>query len=349
MRAAEHFERRQRRVLLVALPASLAVHAALVALFLFGSSFTTPKVVKRAQPRAISVRPIDSRRWSKNRGVPVKAVPEEAPAELHPKGQVVDVAPGNERLAKDAKYLAESNNRVERETRAREQVSKYSRATAKTSAHPEQLPSAKGVEARKVEATAPEPQTVSELGKRPSLSELFERSTKGRELAMLEPSDQGGAADGVPAAESGDATEGGGAPNDDLQSLPEGEGTYLNTREWKYAGFFNRVKQSVSAHWNPNDRLRAQSQNIGLRDRVTELSVTLRPDGTLADAFVSQSCGLEALDLEAIQAFERAQPFSNPPAALVEKGFIRFRFGFSVINEGAGFRLPFQTGSPWGR
>jgi hypothetical protein len=32
-------------------------------------------------------------------------------------------------------------------------------------------------------------------------------------------------------------------------------------------------------------------------------------------------------------AFEKAQPFANPPPALVEDGLIRFRFTFTVMNE----------------
>ena len=55
-----------------------------------------------------------------------------------------------------------------------------------------------------------------------------------------------------------------------LDNVDEGEGTYLNTKEWKYASFFNRVKQSVSQQWNPGQqlRLRDPTGNIyGGRDR----------------------------------------------------------------------------------
>jgi len=41
----------------------------------------------------------------------------------------------------------------------------------------------------------------------------------------------------------------GAAPNDHLSDVDEGTGTFLNTKEWKYASFFNRVKQSVGMHW----------------------------------------------------------------------------------------------------
>ena len=47
----------------------------------------------------------------------------------------------------------------------------------------------------------------------------------------------------------------GAAPNDHLD-VDQGEGTFLNTREWKYATFFNRVKQAVGRNWDPNEPLR---------------------------------------------------------------------------------------------
>jgi hypothetical protein len=52
----------------------------------------------------------------------------EKPQEERPKGQVVDVAEGNGETSPDAKYLAESSNRVDKETRAKEQTAFYKNA-----------------------------------------------------------------------------------------------------------------------------------------------------------------------------------------------------------------------------
>ncbi|MBK7857446.1 MAG: TonB family protein [Archangiaceae bacterium] len=137
---------------------------------------------------------------------------------------------------------------------------------------------------------------------------------------------------------------GGDAPNDDLNDVEKGEGTYLNTREWKFAAFFNRVKQAVSARWDPNGRLQQKQPNRQLyATRTTVLAIALRPDGTLADVFVQQPCGIDYLDQEAIAAFERAAPFMNPPPQLVENGFIRFRFGFTLAPTENGF-MPVMSG-----
>ena len=136
----------------------------------------------------------------------------------------------------------------------------------------------------------------------------------------------------------------GAAPNDHLKDVDEGDGTYLSTREWKYASFFNRVKQSVSQEWNPSNQMRLRDpsgQIYGGRDRYTILTVTLDPNGHLKDAFVDKSSGLDFLDLEAIKAFERAQPFPNPPPGILATDqTVRFQFGFFLELSGRpGMRL----------
>lgn len=136
----------------------------------------------------------------------------------------------------------------------------------------------------------------------------------------------------------------GAAPNDSLRDVDEGDGTFLSTREWKYASFFNRVKQSVGQQWNPSQqlRLRDPSGNIyGGRDRYTLLSITLDEKGRLKDAWVEKSSGLDFLDLEAMKAFERAQPFPNPPSGiLAADATVRFQFGFFLEMSGRpGMRL----------
>jgi TonB family protein len=135
-----------------------------------------------------------------------------------------------------------------------------------------------------------------------------------------------------------------GAPaNDHLEGVEEGEGTFLNTREWKYAGFFNRVKQSVGEHWDPGSVMRRRDptgQIYGWRDRRTILTIVLDRSGGLSDLSVEKSCGVEFLDEEAMAAFRRAQPFNNPPAALLdEQGQVKFSFGFYLEMSSGGLHL----------
>ncbi len=329
----------------LALPLSLLAHVGVVALVLLWARLDPAP--KRVKARPVSMRTITNNEWAYNRGkvgnATAKVQPKPKP-EAPPKGQIVDVAPGNNKRPEESKYIAETNNVVDKETRAREQTNKYSRAAAKNQAKPEAAPAVKGLTGGRA---APAVSAVSALdrlsmlGGRPQrLSLLEQEAANGRE-SNLDAPDKAGQEDGDPTPPvTGDATEtGGGAPNDNLRDVAEGDGTFLNTREWKYAAFFNRVKQAVSARWDPMGKLRAKdprgANQLGTRDRVTVLGVSLRPDGTIADIFVSESSGIEALDQESIQAFERAAPFGNPPAALVQNGLIRFAFSFNVMNDSA--------------
>ncbi len=329
--------RERLRVWLAVPLLALLGHAALICALVGLSTLTATVKPPKKVSRPVSLRKIDARRWAVNRG---KTTPAESmlekPAELHPKGQVVDVAAGNEQLSPDAKYLAETNNRVQKQTVAKEQTNKYSKATPKTTANPMAMPMAHGRAAPSLLGTSPAELFTSPLGMRPKLSELFQKSSQGHDDTAPETSAVGSQASNEPPVPGSEATEGGGAPNDDLHDVAQGDGTFLNTREWKFAAFFNRVKQAVSAQWDPNGRMRAKGRQLGAVERKTVMHVALRPDGSIADLFVRQSSGVDELDQEAMKAFEKAQPFPNPPAALVENGFIAFEFGFLVSNEGMG-------------
>jgi len=136
-----------------------------------------------------------------------------------------------------------------------------------------------------------------------------------------------------------------GGTHDHLPGVEQGEYTALNTRKWKYATFFNRVKRQVAQNWHPEQayRLRDPNGNIyGTKDRLTVLTVSLQADGTLHKVIISNPSGVDFLDDEAIKAFELAEPFPNPPGGLVDgdSRMITFRFGFSFeINSRTPWRI----------
>jgi TonB family protein len=126
-----------------------------------------------------------------------------------------------------------------------------------------------------------------------------------------------------------------GAPANDFlpDDIADGEGTFLNSREFKFAPFFNRLKQSVSQHWKPllEFRRRDPSGNIyGYQSRVTIVSVQLDEKGGVTNVEVARSSGVDFLDKEAISAFKRASPFPNPPKQLMKDGKTEFTFGFHI-------------------
>ncbi|MCA9540309.1 MAG: energy transducer TonB, partial [Myxococcales bacterium] len=130
---------------------------------------------------------------------------------------------------------------------------------------------------------------------------------------------------------------------DHLEDVESGDHTFLNTREHKYAWFFNRVKSSVQQRWHAVEahrRYDPYGRVYGVRDRLTVVEVTLNADGSLDDIFVKKDSGVGFLDDAALQAFRDASPFPNPPSGLRDDdGRIRFSFGFYLEIDGRGFRM----------
>jgi TonB family protein len=134
-----------------------------------------------------------------------------------------------------------------------------------------------------------------------------------------------------------------GSPSrDHVDGVPEGDGTFLNTKEFKYATFFYRVRDSVAGYWEnlaaAEYRRRDPTGNIyGIRDRSTLLHIELTRDGKLGQVRIEQTSGVDFLDNVAVQAFKMAEPFPNPPPGIVdEDGAIRFNFQFVVTMRSRG-------------
>ncbi|AKF81249.1 energy transducer TonB family protein [Myxococcus fulvus] len=386
--------------LVAAVMLALLVHGGYLAVVLFtGTLPVTPREKKAVTrpPTSVAVRPMTESQWAKNRGQAntktqpnlssrprvEEKKPEEKKPETRPQGQVVDLAPGNEQEAPDAKYLAEHNNRVDKETRAREQTPFYRNAMPQRTAPQKQ-------DGADVEPTAPriagnngmgnDDRPLAEGGQKFAF-EIPDVHKKNEVKVKSDPTSPGGVAvnnqtesdeltgnskrlriqPGTGGEEEGSAGRVGSpgiaalmpsrtamdkvlgaAPNDHLKDVDEGDGTLLNSREWKYASFFNRVKQSVGMHWNPNESLRRRDptgRTYTGRDRHTLLEITLDEKGRITDIQVQKSSGLDFLDMEAVSSFQRAQPFPNPPPGLLgDDSRVRFEFGF-FLEMGGGPRM----------
>ncbi len=164
--------------------------------------------------------------------------------------------------------------------------------------------------------------------------------TQEARRASEQPAGEGGGGGGSPrplvlrASEEVLERVAGGGSVDHLDDVDEGDETALNTRQWVFASFFNRMKRRVHQSWDPVSVWRRHDptgQVYGFKTRVTRVRVTLGPGGELKQIIVAQPSGVELLDDEAVRAFRAAQPFPNPPAGLVDaSGQITFEFGFHL-------------------
>ncbi len=126
------------------------------------------------------------------------------------------------------------------------------------------------------------------------------------------------------------------ANNDYLEEIPLGDFTRLNTSEFKYYGFYHRIRQQLEQHWE--SRLQEKAiimQKIGRRlasneKNITSLQVTIDQFGKIKEVFLKSTSGVKELDDAAIESFNRAGPFPNPPAGLLINGLATIEWGFVV-------------------
>jgi TonB family protein len=131
------------------------------------------------------------------------------------------------------------------------------------------------------------------------------------------------------------------ATDDRLDGVAEGEKTILSTREFKFFSYYNRIKDLLRQHWKPNverklARLWSKGRNIGETEMTTKLIVTLDANGSIQKISRVESSGIDEVDAAAMEAFQAAAPFPNPPKGLIEEdGLLRVRWDFVLKTESA--------------
>jgi TonB family protein len=306
-------------------------------------------------------------------------------------GQVVDLAkPREEKRPENAKFAAEYDSSVEKETKKYGKFDNQAKQGDSAGEAAQARPASPATPPSPKVAPAPQPQVAmntpaprgrpgppgppgeaappapagrpgelveAPLDERGDLSPPGEGSPQRRAAGAAgggqpkpKPSQQAGAPPALLPSEQQLARAIGSGTQDHLKDIDDGDETSLNAKKWKFASFFNRVKQQVRDHWRPAEEYRRRDPTgsiYGQKDRYTLLRVQLKPDGSLANVALENPSGVEFLDDEAIEAFKQAQPFPNPPKQLVDgdSGLINFRFGFFFELSGSPRFKIFRYGS----
>lgn len=138
------------------------------------------------------------------------------------------------------------------------------------------------------------------------------------------------------------------ATDDRLKGLDESDRTILSTREFKYFSYYHRIKELLRQHWKPNverrlTRLYGKGRNVSENEMITRLQVMLTPEGRITKISRVHSSGFEEIDEAAVEAFNRAGPFPNPPKGMLESdGFVRINWDF-VLNIESAPRIQFSN------
>jgi protein TonB len=124
--------------------------------------------------------------------------------------------------------------------------------------------------------------------------------------------------------------------NDYLAEVPLGDMTNLNTVEYKYYGFYHRIRQKLEQFWGRSIHEKAnQMVQEGRRvpaseELITALEITLNGQGEIIGIRILGTSGIKELDDAAVESFNEAGPFPNPPKGLVVNGRVTLEWGFVV-------------------
>lgn len=278
--------------------------------------------------------------------------------ELNKTGQIVDIAkPKIEKKPKKSKFLAEYDSSVEKETASDADPNITERGERLQKKLAENIPQ------KNVDAEIDSPVVSDESDRVSDAEKTLEKFKKGAlkgfdgtdgKFAAGEEKERAGKLTGEDEIDRTGSTFVGGrripkrflpyfngtdmalmTPSSDfLEDVKRGNETYLNTKKFLYAAYFNKMKQAVSRNWSPGAVMLINNPGgriYGREDRFTKLLVHISAKGELVSAKVITSSGADFLDKEAINAFKMAAPFSPPPEILLnEKKLLEIRFGFMV-------------------
>jgi TonB family protein len=123
--------------------------------------------------------------------------------------------------------------------------------------------------------------------------------------------------------------------DDFLKDLQKGPQTLLSSREFIYYSYYTRIKERLRLYWEPKikekvTRIFAQGRHIASdEEKITRLIITLDQTGKLIKVQVLTASGVSDLDDAAVEAFQAAAPFPNPPKGIIDAdGTIKIRWDF---------------------
>lgn len=289
-----------KRSFSIALILSLALHI----VFFGGLALHSLSTQKPATPQTVTVEILDQQ--------PAPPPPQIAVKKQKTKlenNQIVeqDEKPLNQEKPEDSRFLSAHDQKVARQTQA---ANRGQFQNLKT----KQQKAGKPVESRK--STPKLDQLLAAYD--PMASAMKKQEAKTRQEAES-------------AQKGGNVSQ----SDDYLRNVDQGIETLLNTREFKYYTYYNRIRKQLSQYWEPKVKEKVntmfqQGRTIASsQDRITKLLIVLNSSGTLVNVQVLSDSGVRDLDDAAIEAFRAAAPFPNPPKGIIENdGTVKIRWDF---------------------
>lgn len=292
-----------KRSLSIALLLSIALH-----LMVFGGMMIYTLATKPSlAPQPVTIEILDQKPENKP-----AIVVKKTKVKLEKTTQIVEQEDKalNQEKVEDARFLSLHNQKVIKQTQAANQGEFQNLKT-------KDIKAGKPVESKKSSPPAP------------NLNQL---------LAAYDPMAAGFKKQEAKTNQETEAAQKGGSvsqTSDYLKDVDQGIETLLNTREFKYYTYYNRIRKQLSQFWEPKVREKVNSmfqqgrKIASAQDRTTKLLIVLNSAGTLVNVKVLSDSGVRDLDDAAIEAFRAAAPFPNPPKGIIETdGTVKIRWDF---------------------
>jgi TonB family protein len=127
------------------------------------------------------------------------------------------------------------------------------------------------------------------------------------------------------------------ANNDYVKEIPLADVTRFNTVEYRHFGFYQRIRSQLELHWGSSLKDKAKKIYKSGRkiasesDFITNIEVILDKTGIITGINIIGTSGVKELDDAAIESFNKAGPFPNPPKDLISNsGTAVIKWGFVV-------------------
>lgn len=236
--------------------------------------------------------------------------------------QIVETEKSKMKEITKSKFISEENNFFARETKSANNGSFKAAAKGERKAK-DKITKA---EALKHKVVKKENIKLSDLAMKPKVYEKTKALKNKKSVQKIKQGLKNGKTGGVALGQT----------NDYLEDLPLGDFTQLNTQEYEFYGFYHRIREKLEQFWGRNiqeqaDKIYKQGRSIASENNlITGLIIHLDSNGEIVEIVVKSTSGLEELDEAAINSFNQAGPFPNPPAGMLQNGKATIEWGFVV-------------------
>jgi protein TonB len=232
--------------------------------------------------------------------------------------QIVETIESKDKLKVDKAFLSKNDNTFMRETVAR-RVEKFNIAGKGSKT---------GTVTKKVQSAKSKKKSISLSSLRESYIAASQKDKLKKKItiAVMKKGQKTGSA----------KRQGLHSSNDFIQDMKLGDFTKVNTQEFKYFGFYNRIKYKLEKYWGQN--IEAQAQRImksgrsiaSDKNHLTSLVIQINRLGEILNVKIKSTSGLRELDQAAIKSFNQAGPFPNPPKGMIKNNIATLEWGFVV-------------------